>query len=124
MIIIIIKSDGEHVCKMYLLLFPGPSSGKRTGGKSGSNVVAWAVPVAIVGVLLIFALVFFIHRSRRLEHSMYALLSMNHGESEGVTFHSGANTPLTVFNIAIWTLAFWSLDVFEPRRCGVSGGCA
>ena len=51
--------------------------------------MVWAVPVAIVGIILIAIIIFFVLKSRRLERSMYALLTRRTADGEGgVTFHS------------------------------------
>ncbi|EDO45219.1 predicted protein [Nematostella vectensis] len=64
---------------------PAPFRGAR---KSHSSPVVWAVPVAIVGLLLVLALAYFVRKSHRLENSMYALLTRNSGSGgDEVTFH-------------------------------------
>ena len=63
----------------------------QTGGKKkGVSPVVWAVPVAIVGLILIIVLTFFARKSRRLEHSMFALMTRRSMDEDGtITFHSG-----------------------------------
>ena len=69
---------------------PLPIPGKRTGHKSGVSPVVWAVPVAIVGLIFVLLMAYFIRKSRRLEHSMFALMSRRTADDDGgVTFHSG-----------------------------------
>lgn len=80
--------------------FP-PTPGKQTGKKNGLNAVVWAVPVAIVGLIFIIILVFFIRKSRRLERSMFALMTRRSMDDDGgVTFHSG-NGRLIVISILL-----------------------
>lgn len=68
----------------------GPTAGKQTGKKKGLNAAVWAVPVAIVGLIFILILAFFIRKSRRLERSMFALMTRRTMDDDGgVTFHSG-----------------------------------
>jgi len=71
--------------------FPvAPSAGKQTGKKNGLNAAVWAVPVAIVGLIFIIILAFFVRKSRRLERSMFALMTRRSMDDDGgVTFHSG-----------------------------------
>ena len=67
-----------------------PTAGKQTGKKNGLNAAVWAVPVAIVGLIFVIILVFFIRKSRRLERSMFALMTRRSMDDDGgVTFHSG-----------------------------------
>lgn len=67
-----------------------PSAGKQTGKKNGLNAAVWAVPVAIVGLIFIIILAFFVRKSRRLERSMFALMTRRSMDDDGgVTFHSG-----------------------------------
>ena len=67
-----------------------PTAGKQTGKKNGLNAAVWAVPVAIVGLIFIIILAFFIRKSRRLERSMFALMTRRSMDDDGgVTFHSG-----------------------------------
>ena len=67
-----------------------PKPGKQTGNKKGLNAAVWAVPVAIVGLLIIVGLVYFARKSRRLERSMFALMTRRTIDDDGgVTFHSG-----------------------------------
>ncbi|XP_068685727.1 uncharacterized protein [Montipora foliosa] len=73
----------------------GPITAVSAAGKplpssrTGVNAVVWAVPVAIVGIILIAIIIFFVLKSRRLESSMYALLTRRTADGEsGVTFHS------------------------------------
>ena len=48
------------------------------------------MPVAIVGLIVIIILVFFVRKSRRLERSMFALMTRRSMDDDGgVTFHSG-----------------------------------
>ena len=69
---------------------PAPSPRRRTSGKKGVSPVVWAVPVAIVGLILIIVLAFFAHKSRRLERSMFALMTRRSMDEDGtITFHSG-----------------------------------
>ena len=72
--------------------FP-PSAGKQTGGeKKGMSPVIWAVPVAVVGLILVLVMTYFVRKSRRLERSMFALMTRRTIDDEGgVTFHSGTN---------------------------------
>ena len=75
-----------------------PTPGKQTGGKKkGLSPVVWAVPVAIVGLILIIILGIFIRKSRRLERSMFALMTRRSMDEDGtITFHSGEY--LSLFN--------------------------
>jgi len=67
-----------------------PTAGKQTGKKNGLNAAVWAVPVAIVGLIFVIILAFFIRKSRRLERSMFALMTRRSMDDDGgVTFHSG-----------------------------------
>ena len=68
-----------------------PTAGKQTGDKKkGLSPVVWAVPVAIVGLILIIILGIFIRKSRRLERSMFALMTRRSVDEDGaITFHSG-----------------------------------
>ena len=78
-----------------------PNAGKQTGKKNGLNAVVWAVPVAIVGLIFIIILVFFIRKSRRLERSMFALMTRRSMDDDGgVTFHSGNGRLIVKFVIA------------------------
>ncbi|XP_015749396.1 PREDICTED: uncharacterized protein LOC107329175 [Acropora digitifera] len=66
---------------------PAPLARKQS--KKGPGVVVWVVPVALVGVILIAIIVFFVMKSRRLERSMFALMTRRTVDDEGgVTFHS------------------------------------
>ena len=66
---------------------PAPSARKQS--QKGPGVVVWVVPVALVGVILIAIIVFFVMKSRRLERSMFALMTRRTVDDEGgVTFHS------------------------------------
>lgn len=66
---------------------PAPAARKQS--KKGPGVVVWVVPVALVGVILIAIIVFFVMKSRRLERSMFALMTRRTVDDEGgVTFHS------------------------------------
>lgn len=65
---------------------PAPSARKQS---KGPGIVVWVVPVALVGVILIAVIVFFVLKSRRLERSMFALMTRRTVDDEGgVTFHS------------------------------------
>lgn len=70
-----------------------PSAGKQTGGeKKGMSPVIWAVPVAVVGLILVLVMTYFVRKSRRLERSMFALMTRRTIDDEGgVTFHSGTD---------------------------------
>lgn len=86
---------------VFLSLGPPPASpGKQTGHKNGVSPVVWAVPVAIVGLILVLLTAYFIRKSRRLEHSMFALMSRRTEDDDGgVTFHSGIDLVLILLNL-------------------------
>ena len=79
-----------HFISLTLVKPNVPGAGKQTGKKKGLNAAVWAVPVAIVGLIFILILAFFIRKSRRLERSMFALMTRRSMDDDGgVTFHSG-----------------------------------
>ena len=80
-----------------------PTAAKQTG-KNGLNAAVWAVPVAIVGLIFIIILAFFVRKSRRLERSMFALMTRRSMDDDGgVTFHSGIGRLTVKYIIACLT---------------------
>ncbi|KAJ7384239.1 protein tyrosine phosphatase [Desmophyllum pertusum] len=71
-----------------------PPLGNKLANKKGLNAAVWAVPVAIVGLIFIIILAYFIHKSRRLERSMFAIINMRSRDYDGgATFHSEEEIP-------------------------------
>lgn len=78
---------------------PPTSSARKQTVNKGLNPVIWAVPVAVIGLILVVIMIYFIHKSRRLERSMFALMTRkilddDDDDEGGVTFHSGEDAPL------------------------------
>ncbi|KAJ7384230.1 protein tyrosine phosphatase [Desmophyllum pertusum] len=72
-----------------------PTAGKQTGNKKGLNAAVWAVPVAIVGLIFIIILAYFIINLVDWSALCSLLSNMRSSRDDdgGVTFHSEEEVP-------------------------------
>ena len=104
------SASGNPIITIITTSPPRPNApsaaGKLTGGKKGLNAAVWAVPVSIVGLIFIIVLVFFVRKSRRLERSMFALMTRRSMDDDGgVTFHSGIDCMIILSTFKLHDIA-------------------